>query len=79
VRLDATPEGTRIDYEYSVAISGKVAAVGGRLLEGAAQVVMRQFFERLARHAGRGDAPSTRKPFVARLRRTVAFLFGGNR
>ena len=41
--------GTRVDYDYSVNISGKVAAVGGRLLEGAASLVVKQFFDRLSR------------------------------
>jgi 2-furoyl-CoA dehydrogenase large subunit len=32
-------------------VSGKVAAVGGRMLEGAAKVVLRQLFESLGRQA----------------------------
>jgi 2-furoyl-CoA dehydrogenase large subunit len=49
LRLSPAEAGTRIDYDYSVAIGGKVAAVGGRLLDGATQVIIRQFFERLGR------------------------------
>jgi 2-furoyl-CoA dehydrogenase large subunit len=49
VRLIAENGGTRVDYDYSVNISGKVAAVGGRLLEGAASLVVKQFFDRLSR------------------------------
>lgn len=52
VRLAAEGDGTRVSYDYSVSISGKVAAVGGRLLEGAARVVVGQFFERLAAQVG---------------------------
>jgi 2-furoyl-CoA dehydrogenase large subunit len=70
LRLSPSEAGTRIDYDYTVAIGGKVAAVGGRLLDGATQVIIRQFFERLGRrlaaltagplpnrppHAGEGD------------------------
>jgi 2-furoyl-CoA dehydrogenase large subunit len=35
-----------------VEITGKVAAVGGRLLEGATRVVISQFFERLVAQVG---------------------------
>ena len=44
--------GTRIAYTYEVAVGGKVAAVGGRLLEGAARVIIGGFFAALARKAG---------------------------
>jgi 2-furoyl-CoA dehydrogenase large subunit len=44
--------GTRLSYEYDAEIGGKVASIGGRLLDGAAKIVIRQFFEALARHTG---------------------------
>jgi 2-furoyl-CoA dehydrogenase large subunit len=44
--------GTTLAYEYDAEIGGKVAAIGGRLLNGAAKIVIRQFFEALARHTG---------------------------
>lgn len=56
-RITLTPEGegmTRISYSYEAAVGGKVASVGGRLLDGAARVVIGQFFQSLARHAGGG-------------------------
>jgi 2-furoyl-CoA dehydrogenase large subunit len=62
--------GTVVDYTYDAAIGGKVASIGGRLLDGAARVIIGQFFTALARHAGGGTAGSGR--FVAKLRR----LFG---
>ena len=51
-----TPEGeaTRIDYTYGVDIGGKVASVGGRMIKRAAQIVIGQFFERLAGIASGG-------------------------
>ena len=58
-RVTLSPAGgaTRLDYEYEVAVSGKIAAVGGRMLEGAARVVLSQLFERLGRRAsGRPEA-----------------------
>ncbi len=47
--IDLAPEGTgtRVTYRYSAAIAGKVAAVGGRMLDGAARILIGQFFERL--------------------------------
>ncbi|MDP6705283.1 MAG: molybdopterin-dependent oxidoreductase [Alphaproteobacteria bacterium] len=47
VRLAPVAEGTRLEYDYTVAISGKVAAVGSRMLDGAARLLVAQFFERL--------------------------------
>ena len=53
VTLAATDDGgTILTYEYDAEIGGKVAAIGGRLLDGAAKIVIRQFFEALARHTG---------------------------
>ena len=43
---------TTIRYRYEAGLGGKVASVGGRLLDGAARVVIGQFFSALARHAG---------------------------
>jgi 2-furoyl-CoA dehydrogenase large subunit len=54
LRLESISTGTRLHYDYSVAISGKIAAVGGRMLEGAAKIILRQLFEQLGRQAA-GD------------------------
>ncbi len=51
VRLEAIDGGTRLHYDYDVAVGGKVAAVGSRMLEGAAKIILRQLFEQLGRHA----------------------------
>ena len=74
VRLVPTGTGTRLEYDYSVTVSGKAASVGGRLLDGAADIVIRKFFEGLARHV---TAPEhVTEGFLARLWR---ILFGGRR
>ncbi|AHL75702.1 carbon monoxide dehydrogenase [Stutzerimonas stutzeri] len=39
---------TRLDYAYDAAVSGKVAAVGGRMLQSASKVIIGQIFTRLA-------------------------------
>ncbi len=57
VRLESAGSGTHLHYQYSVAISGKVAAVGGRMLEGAAKIILRQLFEQLGRQASGAAAP----------------------
>src|SRR6202035_5499298 len=59
-RITLTPMqggGTAIRYAYEAAIGGKVASIGGRLLDGAARVIIGQFFASLARTAG-GAAPA---------------------
>jgi 2-furoyl-CoA dehydrogenase large subunit len=53
--------GTIIAYDYEAEIGGKVAAIGSRLLDGAARVVIRQFFEALARRVAGPSAPAWRR------------------
>lgn len=52
VELEPHGDGTRLRYDYRAEVSGKVAAVGGRMLEGAARIVLAQLFEQLGRQAG---------------------------
>ena len=56
VRLSAAGEGTRIDYDYTVDVSGKAAAVGARMMKSAADIVIAQFFRRLGGKLGGGPA-----------------------
>jgi 2-furoyl-CoA dehydrogenase large subunit len=53
-RITLAPDegGTRVSYRYEAAVGGKVAAVGDRLLSGAARVVIGGFFTALGRKAG---------------------------
>ena len=60
--------GTFVSYRYEAAIGGKVAAVGGRLLDGAAKLVIAQFFSALAAYAGGGRQ---RGGIIARLLRPL--------
>ncbi len=72
IRLTPVGEGrTELAYDYEAEIGGKVASVGGRLLDGAARFVIRQFFEALSRKLAGGNVP--RSGLFARLRG----LFGG--
>jgi 2-furoyl-CoA dehydrogenase large subunit len=71
-RITLTAEkdgGTLVDYNYNAAIGGKVASIGGRLLDGAARVIIGQFFAALARHAGGGGEEAG--GWLARLRRLI--------
>ena len=62
--------GTVLAYTYEAVVGGKVAAVGGRLLDGAARVIIGQFFKTLARKTGTtGDGLLARALTVLRLRR----------
>ena len=56
-----TGDGTAIDYRYEAFVGGKVAAVGGRLLDGALRVIIGEFFRSLARRTG------SRQPLPNRL------------
>jgi 2-furoyl-CoA dehydrogenase large subunit len=47
VTLKPADGGTRLEYDYEANVSGKLAAVGGRMLEGASRVVLKQLFDRL--------------------------------
>lgn len=38
---------TIVTYDYAIKLSGTVASVGGRMLEGAAKALVKQFFNRL--------------------------------
>lgn len=47
VQLEPFEGGTKVHYTYAIVVSGKAAAVGGRLLDGATKVLVGQFFQRL--------------------------------
>jgi len=50
-----------VHYSYGVDLSGRIAAEGSRMLDGAARVLIGAFFEALARRArgAGGDAQTT--------------------
>ncbi|THD72747.1 MAG: xanthine dehydrogenase family protein molybdopterin-binding subunit [Bradyrhizobium sp.] len=67
--------GTAIRYVYEAAIGGKVASIGGRLLDGAARVIIGQFFASLARKVGGNPDAQSLPSLLSRALR----LFGGHR
>ncbi|MDH2239245.1 molybdopterin-dependent oxidoreductase [Pigmentiphaga sp. GD03639] len=72
VRLEPSEGGTRLVYDYSAEVSGKVAAVGSRMLEGAAKIVLAQLFEQLGRQASGQPTPAAPR----RWWRKLLALFG---
>lgn len=72
VSLEPRDGGCLLRYDYEAQVSGKVAAVGGRMLEGAAKIVLRQLFEQLGRQAaGGGTAAAPRPSWLRRLLRRL--------
>ena len=71
VRLEPHEGGTRVTYSYSAQVSGKVAAVGGRMLDGAARSLIQQFFKGLVSQTGGGQgaagAPGAWRRLLAKL------------
>jgi 2-furoyl-CoA dehydrogenase large subunit len=67
--------GCRIDYQYDIHLSGRVAMIGGRMLDGAARVLIGEFFRRFAMSLGGG---AQELPQLAWYRR-IAQLFGAGR
>ena len=54
VQLSPEGSGTRIDYQASAQVGGKLAQIGSRLVDGAAAKVADDFFGRLVEHLGGG-------------------------
>jgi 2-furoyl-CoA dehydrogenase large subunit len=68
------PDCTIVAYRYEAAIGGKVASIGGRLLDGAARGIIAQFFSSLAGQAGAGPSAA-----ASRLRGMVVRALRGLR
>lgn len=48
VKLEEVPEGTKLSYDVDVDVTGKIAQLGGRLIQSTAGVLAGQFFTKLA-------------------------------
>ena len=62
-RVTLTPRvgGATLYYDYSANVSGKVAAIGGRMLDSAAKFVLKQLFEKLGQVAAADRVSSAPK------------------
>ena len=47
VALEAIPEGTRLGYEVEASVGGKIAQLGGRIIDSFAKKMADEFFSRL--------------------------------
>ena len=56
VRLEEDPEGTRLTYEITAEVGGKLAQLGGRLMEATTKKLAGEFFQSFQRIVG-GEAP----------------------
>ncbi|MEA2977262.1 MAG: 2-furoyl-CoA dehydrogenase large subunit [Alphaproteobacteria bacterium] len=66
VTLTSDGEATRLTYTYEAEIGGKIASIGGRLLDAAARLLIREFFAALARRLG-----GPKQGWLARLRGAI--------
>ncbi len=77
LRLEPTDDGTRVAYDYEIHLAGKVAAVGGRMLQGASRVLIGQFFAGLIRQCV-GDTEDVARAapvgWWSRLLRTLGII-----
>jgi 2-furoyl-CoA dehydrogenase large subunit len=71
VVLRSEAGGTILKYDYQAQVSGKLAAIGSRLLEGAIRLVLDQLFRALAKEAG-----AKQEGFLAYARNLISSLFG---
>mgnify|MGYP001172103964 CR=1 FL=1 len=56
VRLEENPEGTRLTYEITAEVGGKLAQLGGRLMEATTKKLAGEFFKSFERIVA-GEAP----------------------
>jgi 2-furoyl-CoA dehydrogenase large subunit len=67
--LTAQEDGCRIDYRYNIHLSGRVAMIGGRMLDGAARHLINEFFQRFALSLGGRELKTSSLPWRMRLTR----------
>ncbi|MDX2202275.1 MAG: carbon monoxide dehydrogenase subunit G [Hyphomicrobiaceae bacterium] len=75
---DDGPSATLLSYTVHADVGGKLAQVGGRLIDSTAKKLAGEFFERFGSIVG-GPSVSglpTQKPHVSWWRRLLAWLFG---
>jgi 2-furoyl-CoA dehydrogenase large subunit len=71
VTLAPEGSGTRVRYDYAIELTGKVASIGGRMVEGAARAVVGQFFTRLAAQVGGAPQKVPQESWWRRLMRAL--------
>ncbi len=51
LKLTPAPEGTEVSYEGDAQVGGTIAAVGQRLIDGTAKMMIKRFFDKLSEQA----------------------------
>jgi 2-furoyl-CoA dehydrogenase large subunit len=74
--LASQNDGCRIDYHYDIHLSGRVAMIGGRMLDGTARHLINEFFRRFAVSLGGAEQPP---PPEVTWRTRLAKFFGAGR
>lgn len=65
---------TRLDYDYEATVGGRIASVGGRMLQSASKMIIGQVFTRFSRRMGGG---SSRFLFLQKLWQKIRALLTG--
>jgi uncharacterized protein len=78
VRLETVPEGTKMSYDVDAQVGGKMAMLGSRLIDGTAQSLAGQFFEKFAKLAaekkvvtGKAEAVKAKKSVVMKKKMPI--------
>jgi len=66
IRLQANDDQTVLSYDYQVEISGKVTSIGGRMIDSAARMLIKQFFAQMVRQLQPGGPSLPRWRRIAR-------------
>ena len=66
IKLEETPEGTRLTYEVEANVGGKMAQLGSRVIDGFAKRMADQFFKQFQTEVeGPADAPEAESDTAA--------------
>ncbi len=77
VRLEETAEGTRLSYEVTASLGGRLAQLGARLVDAAAKKLAVEFFANLASELGPAKLPEEKLAAAAGGSLTAALWIGG--
>ncbi len=77
VTLEETDEGTRLSYEVTASLGGRLAQLGARLIDAAAKKLADEFFANLASELGTAELPGEEIATEAGGGLTVALWIGG--
>jgi hypothetical protein len=69
VRLSEAGGATLMRYEVKADVGGKIAQLGGRLIDSTAKKLADEFFQRFTTIVGGGGAPPAKKSWFSRLKR----------